>query len=110
MAAVAAQGVARSAVDLARTAENATVTAWALAWETEARQAAGDNGALAEANEATELAQTVGACLPRSSADRVTALHHIATGHTADAARTIHSCLTTMRRRGSLLGSPCTSV
>ena len=86
--------------------ENATVAAWALAWETEARQAAGDNGALAEANEAAELAQAVGAWLPRSSADRVTALGHIATGHTADAARTIHSCLTTMRRRGSLLGSP----
>ena len=36
-----------------------TGAAWPLAWEAEARQAAGDNGALAAASEAAELAQMV---------------------------------------------------
>lgn len=94
---------ARHAGRLARRASNPTVAAWALAWEAEARQAAGDPDALAAALEAVELADTVGAWLPRSSASRVLAQQYLASGRAVEAAGVVRSCLRTMRQRGSRL-------
>lgn len=94
---------ARAALRLAREVGNPTIVAWALAWEAKARQAAGDERALAVAEEAVRQAERARSWLPRSSAGEVAVFGHLQAGRPLPAALAAYEGLRSGRRRGGAL-------